>query len=98
MPPRGEDRKLSEISVLRETGQNRLLLACYRASSHKIFRFDPVGNRINATVDHIEVLHFLFGERARADPSEHRDLVSCLIDATVALQSARQAERRRAGR
>src|SRR5215212_4012969 len=98
MPLRWEGRKLNETSGLRERGPNRLLLACYRASGYKIFRFDPVGHGINPAVEHIELLHFLFGERARANASEHRDLVSCLIHAAVALEAARQAQRRRAGR
>src|ERR1041385_5644649 len=45
----------------------------------------------------VKLLHFLYGERPRADASEYRDLAAGLVDRGVAVQAFRDGERRLGG-
>src|SRR6185437_6807920 len=61
----------------------------------EVVGLDGVGDGEELAVrPEIEFLHLIQSERPRADTTEHGDLVAALVDAAVALQPARQRQRR----
>ena len=78
-------------AIGRERGESAERSAAVRHDAHLDFVAHVPGLAVSVEE---QLLHLLQVQRPRAAPAEHCDLVAGLVDAAVALQAARQAQRR----